>query len=529
MKAEKTKKRSFRFKLWTYFAVFTAVVFLLLWLLQTVFLQGFYNSMIIRNAKKAANRIAEKSNESDVSDTLLRTARKNSLLFYIVDEDGSLLNSADEFRNERDRFREGPGPWQEGEIPQDGEPPQDDKTIPVGEPPQGNGFPQGDFPGEGDNPRAGDRNRGNNWFGRDIPLRYKSFAQEALESESGTVEYREEGLFIYGRTIEYYGHSGKAVLLTVTTIDAVGSSVHIIRVQLLWVTVLSLLLSFALSWFMARKFAGPVGVLSEKATKLGESDYSEEYPQGFCTELDNLSDTLDRTNEKLVVSKNFQNELLANVSHDLRTPLTMIKGYAEMITDISLDDREQCYDDMKVIVKESDRLTALVNEILTYSELQNADKLDDSTAVDLSSLAHSAVESFATLGKAEGITVETEIDNDVLVSGSRSHLERALYNLMDNAVRHTGENKTIRVSLHTRDGFAVLSVTDFGAGIPKEELARIWDRYHTARQRKGKGVSGLGLAIVKQIVNMHRGRCEVVSEQGKGSTFSVLLPLLSEE
>ena len=224
MKAEKKKKRSFRFKLWTYFAVFTAVVFLLLWLLQTVFLQGFYNSMIIRNAKKAANRIAEKSNESDVSDTLLRTARKNSLLFYIVDEDGSLLNSADEFRNERDRFREGPGPWQEGEIPQDGEPPQ------------GNGFPQGDFPGEGDNPRAGDRNRGNAWFGRDIPLRYKSFAQEALESESGTVEYREEGLFIYGRTIEYYGHSGKAVLLTVTTIDAVGSSVHIIRVQLLWVT-----------------------------------------------------------------------------------------------------------------------------------------------------------------------------------------------------------------------------------------------------------------------------------------------------
>ena len=504
MKAEKTKKRSFRFKLWMYFALFTAFVFLLLWLLQTVFLQGFYNSMIIRNAKKAADRIAEKSNGSDVGETLLRTARENSLLLFVVDESGTLLNSADEFRNERDRFREGPGRRPDGDMPKD------------------------DFPAEDDTPREGNRNHGPDWQGRDIPLNYQSVIEETLASESGTAEYREEGLFIYGRTIEYYGHSGTAVLLAITTIDAVGSSVHIIRVQLLWVTVVSLLLSFVLSWFLARKFAGPVGRLSEKAKKLGESDYSEEYPQGFCTELDNLSDTLDRTNEKLVVSKNFQNELLANVSHDLRTPLTMIKGYAEMITDISLDDRDQCRDDMKVIVKESDRLTALVNEILTYSELQNADKLDDSTAVDLSSLAHSAVESFATLGKAEGITVETEIDNDVLVSGSRSHLERALYNLMDNAVRHTGENKTIRVSLHTQGGFAVLSVTDFGAGIPKEELAHIWDRYYTARQRKGKGVSGLGLAIVKQIVNMHNGRCEVVSELGKGSTFSELLPLLSE-
>ena len=109
MKAEKKKKRSFRFKLWTCFALFTAFVFLLLWLLQTVFLQGFYNSMIIRNAKKAADRIAEKSNGSDVGETLLRTARENSLLLFVVDESGTLLNSADEFRNERDRFREGPG------------------------------------------------------------------------------------------------------------------------------------------------------------------------------------------------------------------------------------------------------------------------------------------------------------------------------------------------------------------------------------------------------------------------------------
>ena len=238
-----------------------------------------------------------------------------------------------------------------------------------------------------------------------------------------------------------------------------------------------------------------------------------------------MSDTLDKTNKKLNESRDFQMELLANASHDLRTPLTMIKGYAEMIRDISWEDEKQCSEDVAVIIKETDRLTAIVNEIMEYSELKADDSTKDFEKIDLSQLVNRAANSFENLKKPDGIIVEKDIRENIFVSGNESRLERALYNLMDNAARHTGDSRKIKISVVSEDGMAVISVTDYGNGIPENELANIWDRYYTTRMRKGKGVSGLGLAIVRQTAEMHGGNCHVHSEQGKGSIFVIRLPV----
>ena len=502
----------------------------MLWLLQTVFFQGFYDSMISRNAKKVAHAAAEDiktcKNAAEIKEVIDRYAMDNNLIIFLLDKtDKKFLISADEFSlTMRPGRRNDDSKGQPGFQPNEGQSASpDDKPEPPSE-----GFPDKEMPGSeppkipDDWTRKGERT--------DFPEN-GPFSECAdlmiMKTDGSDTSIREGDLFIYGLDVDYFDPDVDACILVGATVGTSGPTVRVIRVQLIWATALSLLIGFAISWIWSRKFAGPVGTLSEKAKKLGEREYSTEYPQGFCSELDDLSDTLDRTNDKLIVSKNFQTELMANVSHDLRTPLTMIKGYAEMITDISIDDPEQCKNDMQVIVKEADRLTALVNEILAYSELQTADKLEYSTQVDLSSLTNSVIESFNTLGRPDGITVESEIAEDIAVDGSRSHLERVLYNLMENAVRHTGENKTIRVVLRREDDLAKLSVTDFGEGIPAEELAHIWDRYYTARQRGGKGVSGLGLAIVKQIVSLHDGRCEVSSEPGKGSTFTVSLKIVN--
>ena len=348
--------------------------------------------------------------------------------------------------------------------------------------------------------------------------------EEKLGANGGEfTEHSTKDYYVCGSYIDYYGSDEKAVLYVGATLDAVGSSVTIISIQLVWVTILSIITGFVLSWFIAKRFSVPVDVLSEKAKRLGDKSYEKGFSKGFCMELDELSDTLDRTNDKLNEAHNFQMELLSNISHDLRTPLTMIKGYAEMIRDISWEDAQQCSEDVAVIIKEADRLTALVNEILEYSELKSDGKTIDLVKTDLSHIVEKTADSFETLYRPEGIVLERSIEDGIIVSGNGSRLERALYNLLDNGFRHTNESRKIKLTLSSDKDKAFISVTDYGTGIKAEEINNIWDRYYTSRMRNGKGVSGLGLAIVKQIADMHSGVCKVESEEGVGSTFTIEL------
>ena len=479
----KRKTNSFRRKLLSYFMFFTVVIFTVLWLLQTVFLQNFYNSMIIKNTIKVADKICSESQDSDITSYIDDISRSNSILVFVTDTDGNIIYSADEYKKGH-KF----------------------------------GGERNDMPINGNDMR---------FRYRELPENYAEFLSAVKASASGEAEIITDDIYVYGRLIDYYDSDEKAVLYVGTTLNAVGSAARIIRIQLIWVTLLSVLIGFVLALFMSRSFSRPISQLSEKAHRLGGSDEDIGFDEGFCTELDELNDTLDSTSEKLKKNREFQNELLANVSHDLRTPLTMIKGYAEMIRDISREDEKQCAEDVAVIVEEADRLTALVNEILEYSELQMSDREEVMNDVDLSETVKSVTDNFSNLYSKDGFTFERDIAENVHINGNASRLGRAVYNLIDNAVRHAGEDKWIGISLKIDNGKAVIGISDHGSGIAPNELEHIWDRYYTKRQRSGKGVSGLGLAIVKQIAAQHNGKCSAVSEIGKGSFFSIELEVRS--
>ena len=462
---------------------FTVVIFTVLWLLQTVFLQKFYNGMIIRNTVKVADKISTESQSSDITSYIDDISRSNSILVFVTDTDGNILYSSDEYKKGH-KFKD-----ERLEMP---------------------------YNGNGKEMR---------FHYRELPENYTEFLSAVNASDSGEAELQNDDIYVYGRLIDFYGSDEKAVLYVGTTLNAVGSTARIIRIQLIWVTLLSIIIAFVLALFMSKSFSKPVSQLNEKAHKLGEKDNDAEFSEGFCTELDELNKTLDTTSEKLKKNREFQNELLANVSHDLRTPLTMIKGYAEMIRDISREDEKQCAEDVAVIVEETDRLTALVNEILEYSELQMSDSEAVMNDVDLSETVASVADSFGKLYSKDGYVFERNIADDIHIKGNVSRLQRAIYNLLDNAVRHAGEDKWIGITLRTDNDKAIIEISDHGSGIAPEELEHIWDRYYTKRQRSGKGVSGLGLAIVKQIVSQHNGVCKAESEVGAGSVFSIELSI----
>ena len=176
-------------------------------------------------------------------------------------------------------------------------------------------------------------------------------------------EYTTDTQYVYGRVVSLSDGS-EAVLYVSAALGAVGAAASIIRLQLFWVTPLSLVVAFGIAWFLARKFSVPVSQLSVQAKMLPTDRYEPVFEKCFCRELDELSDSLDKTAETLAAARNYLKELLANVSHDLRTPLTMIKGYAEMVRDISWEDDAQRIADTGIIIREADRLTALVNEIM---------------------------------------------------------------------------------------------------------------------------------------------------------------------
>ena len=468
-------------KLFARFALFAVLVLGLLWLLQTVFFQTFYDGMMIWRTKRAAASLAEDCTPEAV-DAL---AREQSLFVLVTDADGAILHSADEYKEEYEERHESYAHTGGGED----------------ENPYDHGIEQW---------RIGSY--------RNLPENWSAFRTALRESETGTTELRGDSLYVWGTTVRYEG--ADAILYVSTPLRAVGGAVAVLRIQLLAVTALSLILAFVLAAFLARSFSRPVAKLSRTAEKLGGDD-PVRFETGFSSELDTLARTLNEAGEKLAEAKAYQQELLANVSHDLRTPLTMIRGYAEMLEDD--EDPVQRKADAAVIERESDRLAALVNEILEYSELTSLDRLPKERA-DLSALVSSAARNYAGVYAREGGVVRCEIGEDIYVNGNAARLERVAGNLIDNAIRHAGEDKTVLVRLTRESGKAVLTVEDHGAGIPPEDLTHIWERYYTNRQRGGKGVSGLGLAIVKQIVTLHGGKVSAQSLVGEGSRFIVSLP-----
>jgi signal transduction histidine kinase len=242
---------------------------------------------------------------------------------------------------------------------------------------------------------------------------------------------------------------------------------------------------------------------------------------GHYSEIIKLADTLNYTSQELARADNMQKDLIANVSHDLRTPLTMVKSYAEMIRDLSGDDPVKRNEHLRVIIDEADRLNLLVTDLLELSQMQSGRQSLSFTSFSMRETIENLLPPYRIFAERENFELTFRANGDGAVTGDESKIKQVLSNLITNAVKFSGDKKLIEIELVETDEAVRCSVRDYGAGIPKRELKNIWRRYYKASGnylRSAEG-TGLGLSIVKEILTLHGAKFGVDSEPGRGSIF----------
>lgn len=330
-----------------------------------------------------------------------------------------------------------------------------------------------------------------------------------------------DGYFYYVTKVSNKEFKGYLVL--VSTLSSITETINVIQSQLIIDSVIVIIISFFVSLYLATKLSKPIDKMSKTAKRWAEGESDVIFEGNDFEELNELADALNYAKEGIAQTSVLQRDLLANVSHDLKTPLTMIKAYAEMIRDLSGDIKEKRDLHTKVIIDEADRLTMLVNDILDLSKLQNGMNAPDIKVTDLSEVLETVLFRFKDFAENNGYKIVTDIESNLLTLCDRKQIEQVFYNLIGNSINYTGEDKTICVNLRRKDSIILFETIDTGKGISEEKLPIIWDKYYRfadTHQRPIKG-TGLGLSIVKTILEGHKIRFGVKSEKDVGSNFFV--------
>ncbi|MCL1822982.1 MAG: HAMP domain-containing histidine kinase [Oscillospiraceae bacterium] len=318
---------------------------------------------------------------------------------------------------------------------------------------------------------------------------------------------------------EYKLQNGGIISLTFyAVIVPVEATVSTLRTQLYFITAAMVVLSVLLAFIIARRVSKPIEIISKNALMLARGNYDVRFKGEGFREITALSDTLNTTAAELRRVEALRRELLANVSHDLRTPLALIYSYAEMMSDFP---EEITVEQLKMIMNETLRLTTLVNDVLDISKIENDMEHVNITRFNLTESVLATVQNMQELLKNSDYKIIFKPGAQIYINADETKINRAFYNLLINAVNYSGENRTVIVKQEIMNNRVRISVTDSGGGIASEELHFIWDRYYKSGKAHKRAVTGtgLGLSIVKKIIELHGGFYGVESEIGKGSTF----------
>ncbi|HEY3862686.1 MAG TPA: ATP-binding protein [Verrucomicrobiae bacterium] len=301
---------------------------------------------------------------------------------------------------------------------------------------------------------------------------------------------------------------------------------HLLFSLLIGVPLLGLV-AMVSGFILVGRALAPVGRIARSAEQITLHNLNERLPlSNTGDELEHLSLALNRMIARLSEAFEHNRRFLADASHELRTPLAALRGEMESVVEQTralpeLSDRAGS------ALEEVDRLSKIVDALFAISRLDSGEAQPQWTRFDLAPLAASTTEQMSLLAEDKGISVACNAEGKVSVEGDRARIKQVVVNLLDNAIKYTPAGGSINLNVQAREGKAVIEVADTGIGIPPGALPHIFERFFRVDKARSRdaGGAGLGLAIVKSICTAHGGRVEVESGEGRGSRFTVELPL----
>ena len=473
------RRPGIRSRIMLYLVLFVAFVIALLWLFQIVWLDDFYRYSKTRQIRSAAETVA--GNLEDENIALLRDmlSAQNDVCILVLDESHKTVLSSEDTRfclihrlSARDLS------WWCDKVPEDGSTLVELFNIqPFQEPSR-------------------------DWRFKGLRPRY--------------MEDHYQSLLCARRVVLPDGQPG--YLLLNSMITPVDATVDTLRSQLMLITAAALLGALLLAAVISRNVSRPIIETNRAARALSHGEYAAPAHGNTYREISELNATLLRAAYYLSQVERLQHELIANISHDLRTPLTMIGGYAEAMRDIP---GENTPENMQIIIDETARLSSLVGEVLDFSRLQAGTLPMNRAAFPLTSSVSAMVERIGKLVAKDGYTVHFAPEKVLSAVADEARIGQVVYNLIGNALTYTGEDRQVYITQEVRGNLVRITVTDTGRGIPPEELPLIWNRYYRARESHKRAIigSGLGLSIVQGILEQHGAPYGVDSQEGRGSSF----------